>query len=148
MPNPLPRRDFLAWSLAATGLAACRTGAEGDPGFEVTVLREVMVTMRDGVRLATDIYLPARQGTAAPGRFPVILERTPYDKSAPSRSERGPGAAVAMERAEVAAFFVRRGYVMVYQDCRGRCRSRRWARRTRRAPGPAVRWWRQQRRPR
>ncbi len=118
--NPLPRREFLAWSVAATGLAGCRPGIEEDPGFEVAVLRDVMVTMRDGVRLATDIYLPAREGAAAPGRFPVILERTPYDKTAPSRSERAPGAAVAMERAEVAAFFVRRGYVVVYQDCRGR----------------------------
>ena len=41
-----------------------------------------MVPARDGVGLATDIYRPAGAGP-----FPVILERTPYDKSAPSRSE-------------------------------------------------------------
>ncbi len=35
-----------------------------------------MVPMRDGVYLATDVYLPD-----GPGPFPVILYRTPYDKS-------------------------------------------------------------------
>ena len=33
--------------------------------------------MRDGVRLATDLYRPAHGGTATPGPFPTILERTP-----------------------------------------------------------------------
>ncbi len=35
-----------------------------------------MVPMRDGVHLATDVYLPD-----GPGPFPVILYRTPYDKN-------------------------------------------------------------------
>ncbi len=35
-----------------------------------------MVPMRDGVHLATDVYLPAGDGP-----FPVILYRTPYDKN-------------------------------------------------------------------
>ena len=42
----------------------------------------VMVAMRDGVRLATDIHLPP-----GPGPFPVILERTPYGRGEVSRSE-------------------------------------------------------------
>jgi predicted acyl esterase len=37
--------------------------------------------MRDGVRLATDIYRPARNGVAVECKFPVVMERTPYDKS-------------------------------------------------------------------
>ena len=45
------------------------------------VERDVMVPARDGVLLATDIYRPDGAGP-----FPVLLERTPYDKSAPSRS--------------------------------------------------------------
>lgn len=85
-----------------------------------TVLRDVMVPMRDGVLLATDVYLPGDDGT---GAFPVILERTPYGKHIASRSERGPGDSAAMERAEVARYFVERGYVVVYQDCRGRYAS-------------------------
>ena len=36
---------------------------------------QVMVPMRDGVRLATDVYLPA-----GPGRLPAVLVRLPYDK--------------------------------------------------------------------
>jgi putative CocE/NonD family hydrolase len=80
---------------------------------------DVMVKMRDGVRLATDIYRPAAEGLALPGPFPVILERTPYNKNSPSRSERSVADPIPLSRAQVADFFVARGYVFVYQDCRG-----------------------------
>jgi uncharacterized protein len=110
----LTRREFAAVMLsAAGGLVVARTGAT-----EYTLHSDVMVRMRDGVRLATDIYVPK-----GAGRFPVILERTPYDKTAPSRSERTPSNSKPMSRAEVADFFVQRGYVVVYQDCRGRHKS-------------------------
>src|SRR5258708_40253622 len=79
-----------------------------------------MIVARDGVRLATDIYYPARHGRKVAGRFPVILERTPYDKSAVSRSERTARDPEPCERAEIAEYFVRRGYIVAYQDCRGR----------------------------
>ena len=79
-----------------------------------------MITMRDGVRLATDLYLPARRESAADQAYPVLLERTPYDKTAASRSEKRVGQSESMPRAEVAAYFVRHGYVVAYQDCRGR----------------------------
>ncbi|HKF54712.1 MAG TPA: CocE/NonD family hydrolase, partial [Blastocatellia bacterium] len=36
---------------------------------------EQMVPMRDGVKLGTNIYLPEGQGP-----WPVVLERTPYNK--------------------------------------------------------------------
>jgi uncharacterized protein len=49
-----------------------------------------------------------------------LLERTPYDKSAPSRSERTAAVAMPRSRAEVAGYFVGHGYAVVYQDCRGR----------------------------
>ena len=121
----LPRRDFLALSLNASGLLALRrlTAPTGEPEYEVVVTRDHMVPMRDGVQLATDIYRPARNGAAIAERCPVILERTPYDKTADSRSERTPEVARPKSRAEVAAFFVRRGYVVIYQDCRGRYAS-------------------------
>jgi uncharacterized protein len=82
------------------------------------VERDVMVAARDGVRLATDIYRP--EGI---GPFPVILERTPYDKSAPSRSEITATDAELRSRAWVARYFVEAGYAVAYQDCRGRYRS-------------------------
>src|SRR5688572_6029653 len=121
----LPRRDFLALSLNASGLLALRGMAAPaqEPEYEMVVTRDVMVPMRDAVRLATDIYRPARTGAAVEERFPVILERTPYDKTAASRSERTPDVARPKSRAEVAAFSVRRGNVVVYQDCRGRYAS-------------------------
>ncbi len=63
----------------------------------------VMVETRDGVRLATDIYRP----TNGAERLPVVLHRTPYDKSA--------AATIA-----IAQWFAAHGYVSIVQDTRGR----------------------------
>ena len=79
----------------------------------VLVHRDVMVTMRDGIRLATDIYRPAQDGVPHPGPLPVILERTPYGKAERSRSEIEVGMDLPMTRAEVACHFVRHGYVVI-----------------------------------
>ena len=79
------------------------------------VERGVIVRVRDGTGLATDIYRPEEAGP-----FSVILERTPYDKSAPSRSERTATVGAPRTRTEVAAYFVAHGYAIAYQDCRGR----------------------------
>ena len=69
-----------------------------------------MVPMRDGVKLATDIYRPAQNGTPAPGRFPTLLVRTPYSRAFTN-----------------ADFFVPRGYVLIVQSVRGRYGSEgRW----------------------
>jgi putative CocE/NonD family hydrolase len=121
----LSRREFAAVMLsAAGGLLASRAAAAAPPESDYTLLSDVMVPMRDGVRLATDVYVPRAEGGGRRAeRFPVILERTPYDKTAPSRSERTPSNAKPMTRAEVAGFFARHGYVIVYQDCRGRYKS-------------------------
>ena len=78
-----------------------------------------MVPMRDGIRLAADLYLP----DGAVGPFPVILERTPYGKREPSRSEITLENPTARTREEVAGFFTARGYAVMYQDCRGRYNS-------------------------
>src|ERR1700722_8163304 len=79
---------------------------------------DLMVEARDGVRLATDISRPEGSGP-----FPVILERTPYDKSAPRRSEIAADNPTPRSRAAVARYFVDAGYAVAYQDCRGRYRS-------------------------
>ena len=88
------------------------------PAVAMCVERDIMVRARDGIGLATDVYRPE-----ASGPFPVILERTPYDKSAPSRSDRTAAVARPRSRAEVAAYFVGHGYAVAYQDCRGRYHS-------------------------
>ncbi|GAC1669897.1 MAG: CocE/NonD family hydrolase [Candidatus Dormibacteraceae bacterium] len=63
--------------------------------------------MRDGTRLATDIYLPAGRGP-----FPTIVVRLPYDKA---------------ERENMIEFVAdcvnERGYALVAQDSRGKARS-------------------------
>ena len=78
--------------------------------FQVHSQRHVMVPMRDGVNLAADVHRPARDGQPVEGSFPVLLHRTPYNKSAEVR---------VLE----ASFFTTRGYVTVVQDCRGRYSS-------------------------
>ncbi|GAG10701.1 unnamed protein product, partial [marine sediment metagenome] len=50
----------------------------GEPRYGVTILRDVMVTMRDGIRLSTDIYLPTENEAIVPEKLPAILRRTPY----------------------------------------------------------------------
>jgi putative CocE/NonD family hydrolase len=122
-PNarPITRRDFAAAALGAAGWLALpqKLASQETEAPDYTLLSDVMVAMRDGVRLATDVYIPTTPST----RYPVILERTPYNKTAPSRSERTPSNPTPLDRAEVAAFFTTRGYVVVYQDCRGRYKS-------------------------
>ncbi|WP_286170570.1 CocE/NonD family hydrolase [Rhizobium sp. AU243] len=85
---------------------------------DIIIERDVMVRMRDGVLLATDIYRPG-------GKTPVsvVMERTPYDKSRASRSEIVLPDRTAMSRQAVAEYFVNRGYAFMYQDCRGRHNS-------------------------
>ena len=78
--------------------------------YDVVCEPDVGVPMRDGVRLSADIYFPAVGGRRAGGRFPTVLERTPYDNSSPT----------AVTNAK---YFARRGYVCVIQDVRGRFES-------------------------
>ena len=75
----------------------------------------VMLPMRDGVRLATDIYLSPNQP-----RLPVVLHRTPYGRRSTSASEASQQDPVPLSPGELARLFADRGYVLVVQDCRGR----------------------------
>jgi putative CocE/NonD family hydrolase len=83
---------------------------------------EFMVPMRDGVHLATDVYLPAGYSEGIDAPLPTILERTPYGKREVSRSEINQGTPAA-RRSTIAAYFVARGFAVVFQDCRGRYAS-------------------------
>ncbi len=66
--------------------------------YEVEVHKNVMIPMRDGVRLAANIFLPKAEGP-----FPTILIRTPYDKGEGDDN-----------------FYASKGYALVSQDTRGR----------------------------
>jgi uncharacterized protein len=87
-------------------LAACVLPgvAAGREQYEVTVERGVPAKMRDGVVLRADIYRPK-----AEGKFPVLLERTPYDKRY--------GVEIGYRAAAL-------GYVVIIQDTRGRYTSK------------------------
>ena len=96
-------------SMAATAIALVNVhrmaAAQTPAGDAVSIVHDVMVPMRDGVRLATDIYFPANNGVALEGRRPVILERTPYRKSA---------------MLYTTTAFLQNGYIVILQDVRGR----------------------------
>ena len=81
--------------------------------YGVSVRPDLYVEMRDGVSLATDVYLPADPETneTVDDQWPALLVRTPYDKSDRSRVD------------TYGKWFARRGYVVVIQDCRGRYES-------------------------
>ncbi len=74
----------------------------------IEVRRNIMATMRDGVRLCADVYLP--QGdTGRAGPVPAVLTRHPYGKNTEFMSMRATGE-----------FWARKGYAFVCQDVRGR----------------------------
>jgi putative CocE/NonD family hydrolase len=75
-----------------------------EPKYDVKMEFGVRVPMRDNLRLAATIFRPD-----AKGRFPVILTRTPYS-SFPSTKE-------GLDKIN---YFVKRGYVYVSVDCRGK----------------------------
>lgn len=107
------RPRWLAWFAAVsvplilfTRISLPKTGqAPADQLGSFVTAKDVMVPMRDGVRLATDVYIPASEGMPKPGKFPAILERTPYNKNLSDGR---------------AAYYAARGYVYVGQDTRGR----------------------------
>ena len=78
--------------------------------YDVHVENDVIVPMRDGVQLATNILRPVGGSQPLEARLPVLLQRTPYNKSSESRMAE-------------ASFFASQGYVSVIQDCRGRYAS-------------------------
>ncbi len=82
-------------------------------------VEEVMVPMRDGVSLATDLYFPAHSA----GPMPVLLERLPYDKRGWNSADRSRAEPDPASKPEVARRFAAMGYVYAIQDCRGRYRS-------------------------
>jgi putative CocE/NonD family hydrolase len=90
------------------GIAAQTPDASGSSNYDIAAFPNIMVPMRDDVRLATNIYRPAENGRVVEGKFPVILERTPYGKD---------------NDVYYANHWVKQGYVVILQDVRGRFNS-------------------------
>jgi uncharacterized protein len=76
-----------------------------EASYQVVVEKNLAMRTRDGVTLRADVYRPD-----SPGRFPVLVIRTPYDKSADN---------ALTEK----TYFPPCGYVVVVQDTRGRFAS-------------------------
>ena len=98
-------RCALALAVLAPIASACAQATTYDV---VLAERNLMIPMRDGKRMATDVFRPTRNGVALAEKLPVLLQRTPYDKT----------------RAQAnAEYLARHGYVVAVQDTRGRYRS-------------------------
>ncbi len=121
-------RSRIAVALCMASFAGVGTGAGAQtppmtpdipPSFTVPtadadyVKREVMIPMRDGVKLYTVIVIPKGAHGA-----PIILTRTPYD--AAKRAERIPSPHMLSELNVADEVYVAAGYIRVYQDVRGK----------------------------
>ncbi len=78
---------------------------EAEPRYKVAIEKNLAMRTRDAITLRADVYRPD-----AAGRFPVLVMRTPYDKS----------QQMAMTERD---YFPPRGYVLIVQDTRGRFSS-------------------------
>jgi putative CocE/NonD family hydrolase len=93
----------ILWCATASSLVLIATLAQAAEPSEVTVEHGVAAKMRDGVVLRADIYRPK-----AEGKFPVLLQRTPYNKTN--------GVTFGFRAAA-------RGFIVIFQDVRGRYSS-------------------------
>ena len=73
---------------------------------------EYMVAMRDGVKLFTQVYTPKDNSV----KHPIIMQRTPYSCTPY-------GVEKFRRRVSPNSFMLREGYIVVYQDVRGRWAS-------------------------
>jgi putative CocE/NonD family hydrolase len=77
------------------------------------IKREVMVPMRDGVKLFTVIVIPKGAVNA-----PIVLTRTPYNAAGRANRMDSPNMLSALPLSDEP--FVKAGYIRVYQDIRGK----------------------------
>ncbi len=106
---PCPPLSILLAFLSVANVLPLATGQEpSPPKYEYKVERNVRVRMRDGVHLATDLYIPMENGRPLEGKIPAVLARSPYDKTLNEGHS---------------SFFAQHGYLAAAQDCRGRFES-------------------------
>jgi putative CocE/NonD family hydrolase len=111
--NPRPPDSVRVFLSLVVFLSTCATCVRGGPtavslaqsqfSFQVVVEDGVRVKMRDGVSLVADVYRPR-----AAGKFPILLERTPYGRK---------------DESSMAYELCSHGYIVILQDTRGRYES-------------------------
>ena len=121
-------RGSLSCALGIAGIAVSSLAAEQQtapltpdipPRFDAPttgydyVKREVMIPMRDGVKLHTVIVVPKGARNA-----PMLLTRTPYNASA--RAQRNASSSIVATLALFDELFAADGYIRIYQDVRGK----------------------------
>src|SRR5438132_7272290 len=118
-------KKIFKFSLTALIIAACAAVSLGQPGQMTKeqreladyikshyTKREVMIPMRDGVKLFACIYEPKDKDQ----KYPIMFDRTPYSV--------GPyGLSAYKTSLGPDELFAREGYIFVYQDVRGRYMS-------------------------
>jgi len=62
----------------ATGLCVAQT--TGETYGVVLFAHDLMMPMRDGMHLSTDVYRPAVDGVPLARKLPLLLQQTPYNK--------------------------------------------------------------------
>ncbi|MFQ5854325.1 MAG: CocE/NonD family hydrolase [Anaerolineae bacterium] len=87
------------------------------PRYPGVTTQSRYLTMRDGVKIAVDILLPAELPPDA--QLPAVLILTRYWRSMALRTPSPPRKAPQAHRGPVAGFFARRGYAVVVVDARG-----------------------------
>lgn len=129
-PMRLAATTALALALAAGAPTAfAQTAARPAPAAKPAVKAkwpglppgavEEYAAMRDGTKLAANVYKPAGKGP-----WPVIMTRTPYLKDGRTDPEKDPRGLKAKEQlAKQARRYTDAGYVYVLQDVRGKGRS-------------------------
>ncbi len=99
-----------AWKITPSAYLASRPAEYALPAAPFSLY----IAMRDGVRIAVDVYLP--QGPTAPKAFPTIVIATPYYRRFATA---GPVAEYSPMAFRYRDAFVPRGYAMVVVDVRG-----------------------------
>jgi len=121
-------RGLILSAIGIAGIAIASPGAQQQtapltpdipPHFDAPtsgydyVKREVMIPMRDGVKLHTVIVVPKGARNA-----PMLLTRTPYNASA--RAQRNASPSIVATLALFDELFAADGYIRIYQDVRGK----------------------------
>ena len=103
------RRSAALCGVLASVVALSSARAQSPTRYDAVLAdSNLMIPVRDGIHMSTRLYRPATNGIPVQGRFPILLQRTPYDLNTSSRD---------------AEFFARHGYVVALQNIRGRYKS-------------------------
>ncbi|GAB1489165.1 CocE/NonD family hydrolase [Opitutaceae bacterium] len=102
---------FLTYAVFLMSMGRAAEAADYDVRDHYTK-HEYMVPMRDGTRLYTQVYIPKDTSQ----QYPILLTRTPYGVRNYGRDEFRDTVGPSNE-------FAREGYIVAYQDVRGKFRS-------------------------